>query len=162
MNPLQAWIAVGEYVWIFGVAAMVVYAANSYVRLVCRRDSVAAPFVYGFVKPKIHIPGGLSGEALRYVTLHEQTHIRRRDYLVKLFAFALLCVHWFNPFAWLAFALLCADMEMACDERVLRELGMGAKAGYSQTLLSLSINRRILSAPPIAFGEGGIKERVNL
>jgi hypothetical protein len=92
--------------------------------------------------------------------LHEQTHIKRCDYLVKLLAFALLCLHWFNPLAWVAFTLLCADMEMSCDERVLRELGMGVKADYSETLLSLSMNRRILGASPLAFGEGGIKGRV--
>ena len=143
-------------IWLAGVAAMTLYAVISYVRLLRRRDSVMTPFVYGFIKPKIHIPSGLAGEELRYVTLHEQTHINRHDHLVKLFAFALLCVHWFNPFAWFAFVLLCADMEMSCDERVLRELGMDAKADYSQALLSLSMNRRILAASPLAFGEGGI------
>ncbi|MDR1158531.1 MAG: DUF4825 domain-containing protein, partial [Oscillospiraceae bacterium] len=99
-------------------------------------------------------------EELRYVMLHEQTHIKRCDYLVKLLAFALLCLHWFNPLVWAAFMLLCADMEMSCDERVLRELGMGVKADYSQTLLSLSMNRRIFSASPLAFGESDIKERI--
>ncbi|GHV17160.1 hypothetical protein FACS189425_02830 [Clostridia bacterium] len=160
VNPLQIWTALGAYVWLFGVAAMLIYAVISYVRLVRRKDSVTTPFVYGFIKPKIHIPSGIEGEKLRYVTLHEQTHIKRRDHLVKLFAFALLCVHWFNPLAWAAFVLLCADMEMSCDERVLRELGMSVKADYSQTLLSLSMNRRILGASPLAFGEGGVKERV--
>ncbi|MDR0936288.1 MAG: DUF5301 domain-containing protein [Oscillospiraceae bacterium] len=153
-NDIVAWV------WLIGILAMVLYAVISYVRLIRRKDSVPTPFVYGFFKPKIHIPRGLEGEELRYVTLHEQTHIRRRDHIVKLFAFALLCVHWFNPLAWVAFVLLCADMEFSCDERVLRELGTDAKAGYSQTLLSLSTNRRILNASPLAFGEGGIKERV--
>jgi hypothetical protein len=148
------------WIWLAGVAAMLIYAVVSYVRLVRRKDSVTTPFVYGFIKPKIHIPSGLSDEQLRYVTLHEQTHIKRRDYLVKLLAFAIISVHWFNPLAWAAFVLLCADMETSCDERVLRELGMGAKADYSQTLLSLAVNRRILSASPLAFGEGGIKDRV--
>jgi beta-lactamase regulating signal transducer with metallopeptidase domain len=148
------------YAWIAGIAAMLLYAAISYIRLMRNKDSAGTPFVYGFVKPKIHMPGGLAGEQLRYATLHEQTHIKRRDHLVKLLAFSILCIHWFNPFAWLAFALLCADMEMSCDERVLRELGMGAKADYSQALLSLSMNRRILGASPLAFGEGGVKERV--
>jgi hypothetical protein len=160
VNPLQVWTAVGAYVWLVGVAAMLMYAAISYVRLIRRKDSVTTPFVYGFIKPKIHIPGGLLGEELRYVTIHEQTHINRRDYLVKPVAFALLCVHWFNPLAWVAFALLCADMEMSCDERVLREPGMSVKADYSQTLLSLSMNLRIPGASPLAFGEGGIKTRV--
>ncbi|MDR1321675.1 MAG: DUF4825 domain-containing protein [Gracilibacteraceae bacterium] len=160
INPLQVWTALGAYVWLFGVAVMFLYAVISYVRLIRRKDSVEAPFVYGFIKPQIHIPSGLAGEELRYVTLHEQTHIKRRDHLVKLFAFALLGLHWFNPLAWAAFALLCADMEMSCDERVLRELGMGAKADYSEALLSLSMDRRILGASPLAFGEGGVKARV--
>jgi beta-lactamase regulating signal transducer with metallopeptidase domain len=156
----QVWLTLFQYVWLIGIVAMTLYAVVSYVRLLRRKDNVTTPFVYGFIKPKIHIPSGLAGEELRYVTLHEQTHVKRRDHLVKLFAFALLCVHWFNPFAWLAFVLLCADMEMSCDERVMRELGMDAKAEYSQALLSLSMNRRILAASPLAFGEGGIKERV--
>ncbi|MDR1136406.1 MAG: DUF4825 domain-containing protein [Clostridiales Family XIII bacterium] len=97
VNPLQAWIEVGACVWLVGVAAMLLYAVISYVRLIRRKDSVKTPFVYGFIKPKIHIPGELLGEALRYATLHEQTHINRRDYLVKPVAVALLCIHWFNP-----------------------------------------------------------------
>jgi beta-lactamase regulating signal transducer with metallopeptidase domain len=160
INPLQVWTAIGTDVWLFGVAVMLLYAIISYVWLLRRKERVTTPFVYGFIRPKMHIPRGLEGEELRYVTLHEQTHIKRGDHLVKLFAFALLCVHWFNPFAWVAFMLLCADMEMSCDERVLRELGMGAKADYSQALLSLSMNRRIFSASPLAFGEGGVKARV--
>jgi beta-lactamase regulating signal transducer with metallopeptidase domain len=149
-----------SWIWLIGIAVMLLYAVISYIRLIRLKDGVTTPFVYGFFKPKIHIPQGLTGEELRYVTLHEQTHIKRRDYLVKPFAFALLCVHWFNPLAWLAFVLMCSDMEMSCDERVLRELGSGAKADYSATLLSLSANRRILNASPLAFGEGGLKERV--
>jgi beta-lactamase regulating signal transducer with metallopeptidase domain len=160
INPLQVWTAIGTDVWLFGVAVMLLYAVISYVRLVRRKERVTTPFVYGFIRPKMHIPRGLEGEELRYVTLHEQAHIRRGDHLVKLFAFVLLCAHWFNPFAWVAFVLLNADMEMSCDERVLRELGMGAKADYSRTLLSLSMNRRIFGASPLAFGEGGIKARV--
>jgi beta-lactamase regulating signal transducer with metallopeptidase domain len=160
VRPYQAMTEAISYLWLIGVAAMLLYAVISYVRLIRNKDSAGTPFVYGFIKPKIHIPQGLTGEELRYVTLHEQTHIKRRDHLVKLLAFALLCVHWFNPLAWVAFVLMCADMEMSCDERVLRELGMDAKADYSATLLSLSANRRILNASPLAFGEGGLKERV--
>jgi beta-lactamase regulating signal transducer with metallopeptidase domain len=159
-NPLQFWLTAGSYLWLAGIAVMLLYAVVSYLRLIRRKDSVTTPFVYGFLRPKIHIPLGLIGEELRYVTLHEQTHIKRKDYLIKLCAFALLCIHWFNPLAWVAFVLMCADMEMSCDERVLRELGTGAKADYSQALLSLSANRRILNASPLAFGEGGLKERV--
>ena len=147
-------------IWLVGIAFMLLYSVFSYARLLRSKDSVATPFIYGFIKPRIYIPHGLSEYELHYAMLHEQTHIKRRDYLVKLLAFALLSVHWFNPLAWVAFVLLCADMEMSCDERVLRELGVEAKADYSQALLSLSANRRILNASPLAFGEGGIKERV--
>ncbi|MDR0857788.1 MAG: M56 family metallopeptidase, partial [Oscillospiraceae bacterium] len=132
LKKVLNWSDIASWVWLAGVAVMLLYAVISYVRLIRRKDSVPTPFVYGFFKPKIHIPSGLNGEQLRYVTLHEQTHIKRHDYIVKMFAFALLCVHWFNPLVWAAFVLLCADMEMSCDERVLRELGMSAKADYSQ------------------------------
>jgi hypothetical protein len=151
------------YSWLTGVAAMLLYAVISYIRLLRRKDSVPSPFVYGFVKPKIYIPDGLSGETLRYVTLHEQTHIKRRDHLIKLFAFAVLCVHWFNPFVWAAFLLMGADMEMSCDERVLRELdcyGKESKKAYSMTLISMATNHRIINGSPLAFGEGGAKERI--
>jgi beta-lactamase regulating signal transducer with metallopeptidase domain len=141
-------MGVGACVWLFGVTVMLLYAVVFYVRLVRRRERVTTPFVYGFIRPKMHIPSGLAGEELCYVTLHEQTHIRRGDHLVKLFAFTLLCVHWFNPFAWVAFVLLCADMEMSCDERLLRELGMSAKADYSQTLLSPPSASRSTLSPP--------------
>lgn len=156
----QVWLTLFQYVWVAGIVAMLLYAVISYIRLIRRKDSIKTPFVYGFFNPKIHIPNGLEGEERRYVTLHEQTHIKRHDHIIKMFAFALLCVHWFNPFAWVAFVLLCADMEMSCDEKVLTDLGMGVKADYSQTLLSLSTNHRILNASPLAFGEGGIKGRV--
>jgi beta-lactamase regulating signal transducer with metallopeptidase domain len=147
-------------IWLTGVAVMVLYAIVSYIALMRRRGSVSTPFVYGFLRPKIHLPDGMNEDELHYVTLHEQTHIERRDHIVKLFAFAVLCVHWFNPFAWLAFTLLCADMEMSCDERVLKRLGPSVKADYSMAILSLATRRRILNASPLAFGEGGMKTRV--
>ncbi|MHB1315517.1 MAG: M56 family metallopeptidase [Christensenellales bacterium] len=148
------------YIWLTGIAVMLLYAVISYVSLLRRKDSVATPFVYGFMKPKIHIPNGLAGEELRYVALHEQTHMKRRDHLVKLFAFLLLCIHWFNPLAWAAFLLACADMEMSCDERVMKELGGEIKHNYSLSLVRMSAGRRMLNCSPLAFGEGGLKERV--
>ncbi|MDR1820805.1 MAG: M56 family metallopeptidase [Oscillospiraceae bacterium] len=154
------WQDIFARVWLIGVAVMVLYAVVSYISLMRRRGRVRTPFVYGFFRPKIHIPDGLPAEELRYVTLHEQTHIKRRDHIVKLFAFALLCVHWFNPFAWLAFVMLCADMEMSCDERVIKQLGPAVKADYSMAILSLAVKHRILNASPLAFGEGGMKTRI--
>jgi hypothetical protein len=102
----------------------------------------------------------LSAHEREYILLHEQTHIRRGDHLVKITAFLILCLHWFNPLAWLAFLLMGADMEMSCDERVMKELGDDTRHDYSLSLVRIATGRRILISSPLAFGEGGIKERV--
>lgn len=120
----------------------------------------STPFVFGLIRPKIYLPSGLSPEEERYILLHEQTHIRRRDYLAKALAFLVLCLHWFNPLCWLAFQLMSADMEMSCDERVIRELGSEIKREYSASLLSLAAGRRLWPTGPLAFGEGGVKARI--
>ncbi|MDR0916133.1 MAG: DUF4362 domain-containing protein [Oscillospiraceae bacterium] len=173
VNPLQAWITAGSIIWLVGIAALLVYCVVSIVLLKRRlrgarcvegnlyeADDLKTPFVLGFLRPRIYIPSGLSGEERRYVILHERTHIRRHDHIVKIFAYFVLCLHWFNPLAWAAFLLMGADMEMSCDERVLKELGYGTKREYSMSLLSLSTDRRIINGSPLAFGEGGMKERV--
>ncbi len=168
-NPLQIWTTVGAIVWLAGAAVMLLYGAASFIVLkrrmksaVCveanvyETENIKSPFVLGFFKPKIYLPADLSER--EYVLLHERTHIRRRDHIVKLAAYFVLCMHWFNPLAWLAFLLMGADMEMSCDERVLKEAG--GKADYSRSLLSLATERRSIAGSPLAFGEGGIKERV--
>ncbi|MCL2154021.1 MAG: DUF4362 domain-containing protein, partial [Oscillospiraceae bacterium] len=106
------------------------------------------------------LPGGLSEKEREYIVLHEQTHIRRRDYIVKFAAYFIICLHWFNPLAWVAFILMGVDMEMSCDERVLREMSGDTKKDYSLSLLSLATERRFVSGSPLAFGEGGVKERI--
>src|SRR5690606_23560949 len=108
----------------------------------------------------IYIPSGLSEEEKSYIILHEQTHIRRFDHLVKMVAFLILCVHWFNPLIWAAFLLMSADMEMSCDERVLKEMGGKIKQAYSTSLLSLATGRHLINGSPLAFGEGNIKGRI--
>ena len=172
-NPLQLWITLGAAVWLVGVCAMAGYGILSYVLLkrkmlfsrhvednIYEAENIKSPFVLGFLSPRIYLPHGLSARERGYIILHERTHIRRHDHLVKLAAYLVLCLHWFNPFAWVAFVLMGVDMEMSCDERVMREMGSEIKKEYSLSLLSLATERRIIAGSPLAFGEGGIKQRI--
>lgn len=173
VNPLQIWLAAGTYLWLMGIAVLLIYSIVSVVRLKRRLNQAVfiehniyetsdtkTAFVLGLIRPKIYIPSGLSADERSYIIRHEQTHIRRFDHAVKLGAFLVLCLHWFNPLVWLAFALMSADMEMSCDERVLKEMGGEIKKAYSTSLLSLAAGRRLIGASPLAFGEGNIKRRI--
>jgi len=173
INPLQVWIPVLAAVWLIGIAAMLIYMAVSYIRVrrrvstavlvrenIFRSDSVPTPFVLGLVKPKIYIPFGMDEKDECYVVSHEASHIRRKDHLWKPLGFLLLALHWFNPLMWLGYVLLCRDIELACDERVIRELDRDSRAEYSEALLFCSVNRRMIAACPLAFGEVGVKDRV--
>ena len=172
-NPLQIWIPVMAAVWLAGAAALLLYSAVSYWRLhrrvreaVILRDNIyqsenaASPFVLGIVKPKIYLPYSVDSSSLAYVIAHEQAHIRRRDHWWKPLGFLLLTIHWFNPLLWLSYILLCRDIELACDEKVIREMGCGQRADYTQALVACSVSRRSIAACPLAFGEVGVKERV--
>lgn len=123
-------------------------------------DHIPSPFVLGIIHPKIYLPSTLTEQEQSYVILHEQIHIRRFDYIFKMIAFLALAMHWFNPLVWVAFLLCSRDMEMSCDERVLKEMGNGIKADYSASLLSLAAGRRLINGSPLAFGEGNIKGRI--
>jgi hypothetical protein len=123
-------------------------------------DAIKSPFVLGIFSPKIYLPLHLSAQDREHIVLHEKTHILRRDHIVKIIAYFILCLHWFNPFAWAAFLLMGVDMEMSCDERVLKEIGLETKKEYSKSLLTLATNRRIIGGSPLAFSEGGLKERI--
>ena len=172
--PDISWIVfAAAALWLVGTVAMLTYSVVSYVRLskrltdatriqgqVFESDRFTSPFIFGFSKPKIILPVGLAADDTAYVLCHELTHIRRRDYLVKPFAFLVLAVHWFNPFIWLSYFLMSQDMEMSCDERVMKDLGLDARPAYSNALLRLSLHRRILAGSPLAFGESGTKSRV--
>ena len=173
VNPLQIYLAIGEVVWLTGIAVMLIYSVVTIIMLrrrlrfskhvggdIYEADDLKTPFVLGYFMPKIYIPAGLKPEEQDYIVLHEQTHIRRKDHIVKLFAYLVLCLHWFNPLVWAAFVLMGADMELSCDERVLKELGSGIKKDYSASLLSFSTGRRIINGSPLAFGEGSVKERL--
>ncbi|MGN0715889.1 MAG: M56 family metallopeptidase, partial [Anaerovoracaceae bacterium] len=157
-------------VWILGMLLLLLLGAVNYLRLKKSLDAsvrleknvwqsvqVCSPFILGILRPKIFIPFGLEGESLSYVLAHERVHIRRADHLVKLLAFLLLTVHWFNPLVWLAFHLMTKDMEMSCDEKVLEELGGSGKKNYSMSLLSFAANRRFPAPGPLAFGETSVK-----
>ena len=123
-------------------------------------ENVSSPFVLGLIKPRIYLPFSINGQDLEHVVAHEQAHIRRKDHWWKPLGFLLLTIHWFNPFMWLSYVLLCRDIELACDEKVIRELGNEQRADYTQALVACSINRRTIAACPLAFGEVGVKERV--
>ncbi len=161
------------YIWIAGIIILLIFAAVSYLRLmhqvrasvkyrdniyIC--DDISSPFILGIIKPKIYIPSGLSDIQKNHILAHESAHIRRRDYIIKPLAFVLLSVYWFNPVLWLAYYLLCRDIELACDEKVLKSMGEDDIADYSQTLLDFSTSKRMITVCPVAFGETGVKQRV--
>ena len=172
-NPLQIWISVLTVIWLLGVAALFLYSAVSYRRLrrrVCeavilrdniyQSENVCSPFVLGIIRPKIYLPYHMDKREMDHVIAHEQAHIRRGDHWWKPLAFLLLTVHWFNPLLWLSYILLCRDIELACDERVIREMGNEQRADYTHALVSCSVSRRSIAACPLAFGEVGVKTRV--
>ncbi len=159
--------------WLAGVLGMGIYGAVSYFKLrrrlvaasrlqgnVYLADGIESPFVMGLFRPKIYLPSELSAGEREYILLHEELHIKRLDHVTRLLAFFALCVHWFNPLVWAAFAMSGRDMEMSCDEAVVKKLGLGVRAEYSASLLSFATGRKILAGMPLAFGEGDPKGRI--
>ena len=172
-NPLQILIPVASIVWLFGIAVMLIYTAISYILLrrkvatavllqnrIYQSENVPSPFVLGILKPKIYLPFQLDGQSLEHVIAHEMSHIRRKDHWWKPLGFLLLALHWFNPLMWVGYILLCRDIELACDEKVIKELDNASRASYTEALVACSIRRRAIAACPLAFGEVGVKERV--
>lgn len=174
VNPMQIWMAVLSVIWLAGILALLVYSIVSYVRIkrrlqtatlvkdnIYETDKIRTAFVCGFIRPKIYVPMGIGEADLSYILEHELSHIQRRDNLIKPFAFLAFMLHWFNPIMWLSFTLMSRDMEMSCDESVLKRMGNDAKGGYSGSLLSLSAKRAgLLTANPLAFGESHVKARI--
>ena len=166
-------IPVLSIVWVAGIILLALYTAISYWRLLSKVDTavrykdniyqsenVSSPFVLGIIKPRIYLPFNMNEQDLEHVVAHEQAHIRRKDHWWKPLGFLLLTIHWFNPLMWLAYVLLCRDIELACDEKVIKELENEQRADYTQALVACSVNRRMIAACPLAFGEVGVKERV--
>lgn len=161
-------------VWLVGVAALLLYSTVSYWRLRWRVqasirlqhnlymcDHVESPFILGTLLPRIYIPSGMDSGQLQYVLAHENAHLKRLDHWWKPLGFLLLTVYWFNPLLWLAYSLLCRDIERACDEKVIAKMNNTGKKAYSEALVACSVHRRLVMACPVAFGEVAIKTRIN-
>lgn len=173
VNPMQIWISIASLIWLIGLVLLLIYSLYNTLRLsrklktanylydnVYEIDCIGTPFVFGLVNPKIYLPNNLSESEIPYIIKHEETHIKRKDHIIKFIAFLIVSIHWFNPIAWLAFYLMAEDMELSCDESVIKELGYGIKRDYSTSLLSLSVGRRTIGGSPIAFGENNTKGRI--
>ncbi len=160
-------------IWLIGTAGMLLYAAATYIRLRIKMreailfkediylcDQAPCPFILGIFSPKIYLPSSIDEAYTDYVVAHEKAHLKRLDHLWKPLGFIILSVYWFNPILWLGYILLCRDIEFACDEKVIKELGSDIKKAYSDALLSCSASMKTVSACPLAFGENGVKNRI--
>lgn len=169
----KMFVPIGSGIWLAGMLTMFAYSMITYFSLhrkvsisLCAEkdiylcDEIDTPFIFGIFKPRIYIPSGMETEQIKYVVEHERAHWQRKDHWWKPIGFTLLTIHWFNPVIWLAYILLCRDIELACDEKVIKNMNNLDKKGYSETLLACSVPRRMILACPLAFGEVGVKERV--
>lgn len=173
VEPEVTVLQIAAYVWLTGASVMAIYSVVQYLTLRHRlvgaapyreeiylADHITTPFVLGVLRPKVYLPSETPEGERAFIIAHERHHIRRHDPLWKLLGYAALCLHWFNPLVWLAFALAGKDMEMSCDEAVIRHLGEDVRAEYSQALLRLATHKKIITGMPLAFGEGDTKGRV--
>ena len=173
VNPLYVWTFVLSVIWLMGMAILLLYTVISYWQVhrsvsegvpfegnIFLCDQVKSPFILGLVRPKIYLPSNMNAVTMEPVIAHEKAHLARRDHWWKPLGFLILTVHWFNPLCWIAYVLLCRDIEMACDEKVIRQIDLAGKKQYSMALLECSTGRRPVTICPLAFGEIGVKERV--
>lgn len=173
VNPMQTITFVSSIIWIAGIAIMLVYTVVSYLRIhkkvkeaipfkenIWSCDHVDTPFILGVIHPRIYLPSSMSEQDMEYVIAHEKAHLKRHDHWWKPLGFLLLTIYWFNPILWIAYILLCRDIELACDEKVIQDMGTDNKKPYSNALINCSVPRKMIAACPLAFGEVGVKERV--
>lgn len=173
VNPLQIWVFAGSVIWAAGIIVMLLYTMVQLVLL--RRKVIGAallrdniyiadyadsPFAMGFITPKIYLPSSMEPAEKKYILAHEQCHIRRWDHITRVLAFTALTIHWFNLLVWLAFVLSGKDMEMSCDEAVMKRMDFDIRAEYSQSLLRFAAGRKRITGTPLAFGESDIKGRI--
>ena len=173
VNPMHIWMFAAGILWGIGFFGMLVYALVSFGRIrgkvreaiplrdnIWLCDAVRSPFILGVLRPRIYLSSGTEEEQMKYILVHEQAHLKRRDHWWKPLGYLLLAVYWFNPLVWAAYILLCRDIEMACDEKAIKEMDLPEKKAYSNALVSCSMQRRMIIACPLAFGEVSVKERV--
>ncbi|MBO4912647.1 MAG: SH3 domain-containing protein [Butyrivibrio sp.] len=173
INPLQIFFHIGAIAWLVGMIVMLTYALTTYMLIrkrvsasvkidsrVYECDDISDSFILGTISPKVYIPSALSAEAREYILKHEFAHLSRRDHVWKPLGFLILSVYWFNPLCWIAYILLCKDIEYACDEKVTKNIGEGEKADYCRILLENSMPRRMIAACPVAFGGTNVKDRI--
>ena len=173
VNPMQIIAFVASVVWIVGIVAMLLYTVISYFRIhrkvreavpyqdnIWLCDHIDTPFILGVIRPRIYLPSNMNEQDIEYVIAHEKAHLKRHDHWWKPLGFLLLTVYWFNPILWIAYILLCKDIELACDEKVIKDMGTEIKKPYSEALINCSVPRKMISACPLAFGEVGVKGRV--
>ena len=162
-----------SYIWLIGVLVLAAYAVTSF--WVLKRkvaasvllydniylcDEIDSPFVMGIMKPQIYLSSKTPKESWDYILKHETAHIKRVDHIWKLLGYALLAIYWFNPLSWISYLLFCKDMELACDEKAIKDMDKNQRADYCEALLTCSVNRKKIDVCPVAFGEVGVKERI--
>lgn len=173
VNPLQIWTFIGSHIWLIGIVIMIIYSIFQLLNLrkkligatplkgnIYLADQIVSPFVIGFIKPKIYLPSDLSEVEQEFIIKHEQCHIKRLDHITRILSFIALSLHWFNPLVWIAFILSCKDMELSCDESVMKKMDADIRYEYSLSLLKFATGRKLIAATPLAFGEGDTKDRV--
>ncbi len=166
-------LKLGTMIWLIGIVILLLYIFISILTLkrklrvaqwielnIYEVKNLKTPFVFGLIKANIYLPAGINAEERKYVLLHEQIHIQRKDHIIKILAFFLLLIHWFNPFIWIAFILMSFDMELSCDENVLKNINEDIKQPYANSLLALATEKHIINRSPLAFGGGNIKLRI--
>ncbi len=171
--PMEKFVTVVSIFWGAGVIAMIIYGVISYLRVkrktapsiefydnVYYCDDIDTPFILGVFRPRIYLPSGISERDMKYVIDHEKAHLKRGDHIWKPLGFLLLAIYWFNPLLWVAYLLLCRDIEKACDERVIKDMDFSDKKGYSEALIGCSVHRRVMAVCPLAFGEVSVKGRI--
>lgn len=172
-SPLQIWLSIASVIWVIGIVIMLVYSIYQLIKLkqkligaipsrdnIYLADHIDSPFVMGVVRPKIYLPSSLSTTEQEFIIAHELHHMKRFDHITRILSFIALMIHWFNPFVWLAFILSGKDMEMSCDEAVMKKMNSDIRVAYSQSLLRFATGKKIITATPLAFGEGDTKERI--
>lgn len=175
VTPMGSMMKITAVIWLLGIVVLLGYSFISYFRLkqrlsfatlvrdnIFESDLIQSPFVLGFIKPRVYLPSGLANAELSYILQHEETHIKRKDHLIKPVALLAVFLHWFNPVIWLSYFLMIKDMEMSCDEKVIKESGStgeDVKANYSTILFKLAVKQRGLFSP-LSFGESNVKARI--